>query len=86
MQFLLLLEKFPIIKKILGVLTLGLTWWASIKIAENRGEDNGKKDIKLEQAEIELELIKQDKERDKNIDTLPADDQRKRLQSFFKKD
>ena len=57
-----------------------------IKTIRKDAADDKENEVKLEQADIELELIKQDKERDKNIDGLTDSDKRERLQSFFKKD
>ncbi len=74
MQFLLLLEKFPILKKIIGVLTLGLTWWASIKLAENRGEEKGKDKERLDAAQDTIEIVKEAKAVHEEVNNYSDDD------------
>ncbi len=67
-----------------GLLTLAAI--GLVKSIRKDAADDKENEIKAENAEIAMKLLKEDKEREKNIDALPADDQRKRLQAFFNKD
>ncbi len=71
-----------IIKAVLGALVL----FGLVKSIRKDAADDKENEIKAKDAEIAMKLLKEDKEREKNINALPADDQRKRLQSFFSKD
>jgi len=67
-----------------GLLTLAAI--GLVKSIRKDAADDKENEIKAENAEIAMKLLKEDKEREKNIDALPVDDQRKRLQAFFNKD
>ena len=67
-----------------GLLTLAAI--GLVKSIRKDAADDKENEIKAENAEIAMKLLKEDKEREKNIDALPADDQRKLLQAFFNKD